>query len=133
MEKNNKDNIFAKIILEQTHLNYINEQLEEMCDKTGEFTEAEDDTIFFLFNEKNLTINKIQELKIDYANLMKEESPTFSGKIEIEYKDIPDEIRFYIYRFLNKCVMDNPGVSYRTVENTKYSKDFCYDDEYTLK
>lgn len=135
MEKTNKqsDNIFAQIILEQSHLNFVNEQLEEICDKIGEFTEEEDATIFFLLNEKYLTINKINELKIDYANLMKEESTTVTGKIEIEYKDIPDEFRFYIYRFLNKCVMENPGVSYHTVENTKYSKDFCYDDEDTLK
>ena len=135
MEKTNKqsDNIFAQIILEQSHLNFVNEQLEEMYDKIGEFTEEEDATIYFLNNEKNLTINKINELKIDYANIMKEENTTVSGKIEIEYKDIPDELRFYIYRFLNKCVMDNPGVSYHTVENTKYSKDFCYDDEDTLK
>lgn len=134
MEKTNKesDNIFAQIILEQSHLNFVNEQLEEIYDNIDEFTEAENATLNFLNNEKNLTINKIKELKIDYVNLMKEENTTVSGKIEIEYKDIPDELRFYIYRFLNKCVMDNPGVSYRTVENTKYSKDFCYDDEDTI-
>lgn len=126
MEKTNKqsDNIFAQIILEQSHLNFVKEQLEEIYDKIGEFTEEEDATIYFLNNEKNITIDKIKELKIDYANLMREENTTVSGKIEIEYKDIPDEVRFYIYRFLNKCVMDNPGVSYRTVENEIYSKDF---------
>lgn len=126
MEKTNKqsDNIFAQIILEQSHLNFVNEQLEEIYDKTGELTEEEDATIYFLNNEKNITIDKIKELKMDYANLMREENTTVSGKIEIEYKDIPDELRFYIYRFLNKCVMDNPGVSYRTIENEIYSKDF---------
>lgn len=126
MEKTNKqsDNIFAQIILEQSHLNYVNEQLEEIYDKIGELTEEEDATIYFLNNEKNITIDKINELKIDYANIMREENTTVSGKIEIEYKDIPDELRFYIYRFLNKCVMDNPGVSYRTIENEIYSKDF---------
>lgn len=129
MEKTNKqsDNIFAQIILEQSHLNFVNEQLEEIYDKIGEFTEEEDATIYFLNNEKNITIDKIKELKIDYANLMREESTTVSGKIEIEYKDIPDELRFYIYRFLNKCVMDNPGVSYRTIENEIYSKDFSFE------
>ena len=135
MEKKNKqsDNIFAQILLEQAHIEFVNEQIDNICEKNGEFTETEEAELIFLFNEKNITINKIQELKIDYANIMKEESTTVTGKIEIEYKDIPDEVRFYIYRFLNKCVMDNPGVSYYTVENTKYSKDFCYDDEDTLK
>ena len=129
MEKTNKqsDNIFAQIILEQSHLNFVNEQLEEIYDKIGELTEEEDATICFLNNEKNITIEKIKELKIDYANLMREENTTVSGKIEIEYKDIPDELRFYIYRFLNKCVMDNPGVSYRTIENEIYSKDFSFE------
>ena len=56
MEKTNKqsDNIFAQIILEQAHLNFVNEQLEEIYDKIGEFTEEEDATIYFLNNEKNL-------------------------------------------------------------------------------
>lgn len=124
MEKNNKDNIFAQIILEQSHLNYVNQKLEEIYDNIGEYTETEEELVYMLNNEKDITINKIRELKVDYANIIKEESTTVSGKIEIEYKDIPDEIRFYIYRFLNKCVIDNPGVSYRTVENETYSKDF---------
>ena len=135
MEKTNKqsDNIFAQIILEQAHIEFVNEQIDNICDKIGEFTEVEDATLNFLFNEKEETQKRLRELKIDYTNIMKEETTTVTGKIEIEYKDIPDEVRFYIYRFLNKCVMDNPGVSYHTVENTKYSKDFCYDDEDTLK
>ena len=135
MEKTNKqsDNIFAQIILEQAHIEFVNEQIDNICDKIGEFTEVEDATLNFLFNEKEETQKRLRELKIDYTNIMKEETTTVTGKIEIEYKDISDEVRFYIYRFLNKCVMDNPGVSYHTVENTKYSKDFCYDDEDTLK
>lgn len=135
MEKTNKesDNIFAQIILEQAHIEFINEQIDNIYDKDEDITEYEDAALNFLYNEKKETQNRLRELKIDYANIMKEENTTVSGKIEIEYKDIPDELRFYIYRFLNKCVMDNPGVSYHTVENTKYSKDFCYDDEDTLK
>lgn len=135
MEKTNKqsDNIFAQILLEQAHIEFVNEQIDNIYDKIGEFTENEDAELNFLWNEREETQKRLRELKIDYANIMKEESTTVSGKIEIEYKDIPDELRFYIYRFLNKCVMDCPGVSYHTVENTKYSKDFCYDDEDTLK
>ena len=135
MEKTNKqsDNIFAQILLEQAHIEFVNEQIDNIYDKIGEFTENEDAELNFLWNERTETQNKLRELKIDYANIMKEESTTVSGKIEIEYKNITDELRFYIYRFINKCVMDNPGVSYHTVENIKYSKDFCYDDEDTLK
>ena len=131
MEKTNKksDNIFAQILLEQAHIEFVNEQIDNIYDKIGEFTETEDAELNFLWNEREETQNRLRELKIDYANIMKEENTTVSGKIEIEYKDIPDELRFYIYRFLNKCVMDNPGVSYHTVENTKYSKDFCYDED----
>ena len=124
------DNIFAQIILEQTHLNYVNEQLEEIYDKIGEFTEEEDATIFFLNNEKTITINKIQELKIDYANTMKEENTTVSGKIEIDYENIPDEIRWDMYHYLNKLVLTVPGFSYKTVDNQmKYSKDFTNENK----
>ena len=127
MEKTNKqsDNIFAQIILEQSHLNFVNEQLEEIYDKIGEFTEEEDATIYFLNNEKNITIEKINELKIDYANLMREESTTVSGKIEINYENIPDDVRWELYHFLNRLSLDVPGFGYRTITNEfKYAKDY---------
>lgn len=135
MEKINKqsDNIFAQIILEQAHIEFVNEQIDNICDKIGEYTEKEDATLNFLFNEKEVTQNRLRELKMEYTNALKEESATCTGKIEIEYKDIPDEVRWDIYRLLNKYVMTVPGFSYHTVENNKYSKDFCYDDEETIK
>lgn len=141
MENTNKqsDNIFAQIILEQSHLRYINDLLEEMYDTssrangsydtTGAFTEYEDAALNFLYNEKEETQDRLRELKIEYKNIMKEESKTCSGKIEIEYDDISNETLFELYRYLNRWVYTGDGkVSYHTVENnTKYSKDFCYE------
>ena len=145
MEKTNKqsDNIFAQIILEQSHLRYVNDLLEEMYDKDSDFTEYEDAALNFLYNEKEETQDRLRELKIEYKNIMKEESKTCSGKIEIEYDDISNETLFELYRYLNRWVYTGEGrVSYHTVENNtkyslyesesflpgeKYSKDFCYE------
>ena len=121
------DNIFAQIILEQAHIEFINEQIDNIYDKVGELTEYEDASLNFLFNEKDETQNRLRELKMEYTNALKEESATCTGKIEIEYKDIPDEVRWELYHILNKYVMTVPGFSYHTVENTKYSKDFKYE------
>ena len=135
MEKTNKqsDNIFAQIILEQSHLRYVNDLLEEMYDtsydKDSDFTEYEDAAFNLLYNEKKETQDRLRELKIEYKNIMKEESKTCSGKIEIEYDDISNETLFELYRYLNRWVYTGEGrVSYHTVENSeKYSKDFCYE------
>lgn len=155
MEKKNKqsDNIFAQIILEQSHLRYVNDLLEEMYDtssrangsydKDSDFTEYEDVALNFLYNEKKETQDRLRELKIECKNIMKEESKTYSGKIEIEYDDISNETLFELYRYLNRWVYTGEGrVSYHTVENNtkyslyenesflpgeKYSKDFCYE------
>lgn len=132
METTNKksDNIFAQIILEQSHLRYINELLEEMYDTsscangsydtTGAFTEYEDAALNYLYNEKEDTQDRLRELKIEYKNTIKEESKTCSGKIEIEYDDISKETLFELYRYLNRWVYTGEGyVSYHTVENCK--------------
>lgn len=132
MEKTNKqsDNIFAQIILEQAHIEFVNEQIDNICDKIGEFTEVEDATLNFLFNEKEETQKRLRELKIDYTNIMKEESKTCTGKIEIEYDGISNDTLWELYRYLNRWVYNGDGkVSYHTVENNmKYSKDFTNED-----
>lgn len=132
MEKTNKqsDNIFAQIILEQAHIEFVNEQIDNICDKIGEFTEVEDATLNFLFNEKEETQKRLRELKIDYTNIMKEERTKVSGKIEIEYDGISNDTLWELYRYLNRWVYSGEGkVSYHTVENNmKYSKDFTNED-----
>ena len=131
METTNKqsDNIFAQIILEQSHLRYVDDLLEEMYDKDSDFTEYQDAALNFLYNEKEETQDRLRELKIEYKNIMKEESKTCSGKIVIEYDDILTDTLFELYRYLNRWVYTGEGrVSYHTVENSeKYSKDFCYE------
>ena len=112
-------------------------------DKDSDFTEYEDAALNFLYNEKKETQDKLRELKIEYKNIMKEESKTCSGKIEIEYDDILTDTLFELYRYLNRWVYTGEGrVSYKTVEDNpkyslnesesfspgeKYSKDFCYE------
>lgn len=146
METTNKqksDNIFAKIILEQSHLRYVNDLLEEMYDTSGNFTEYQDAYLNLLYNEKKETQDRLRDLKIEYKTSMKDESDTCSGKIEIEYDGISNETLFELYRYLNRWVYTGEGkVSYHTVENNtkytlyesesfspseKYSKDFCYE------
>jgi len=115
---NKSDNIFAKIILEQSHLIYINDLLEEMYDTTENFTEYQDAALKYLYNEKKDTQVKLRELKKEYKTSMKEESDTCSGKIEIEYDDISTDTLFELYRYLNRWVYSGEGsVSYKTVEN----------------
>lgn len=137
MEKTNKqsDNIFAQILLEQAHIEFVNEQIDNIYDKIGEFTENEDAELNFLWNDRTETQDRLRELKIEYKNIMKEESKTCSGKIIIEYDGISNETLFELYRYLNRWVYTGEGsVSYKTVEDSeKYSKDFCYDDEDKLK
>jgi hypothetical protein len=146
MEKTNKqsENIFAQIILEQAHIGFINDRIDDIYDKIGEFTENEDAELFFLNNEKTQTKNRIEELKMEYTNAIKEESKTFSGKIEIEYDGISNDTLWELYRYLNRWVYNGEGkVSYHTVENNmkyslyesesfspseKYSKDFTNED-----
>ena len=132
MEKTNKqsDNIFAQIILEQAHIGYINDRIDDIYDKIGEFTENKDAELFFLNNEKTQTENRIRDLKMEYNNALKEESKTLSGKIEIEYDGISNDTLWELYRYLNRWVYTGEGkVSYHTVENNmKYSKDFTNED-----
>ena len=132
MEKTNKqsENIFAQIILEQAHIGYINDRIDDIYDKFGEFTENEDAELFFLNNEKTQTENRIRDLKMEYNNALKEESKTLSGKIEIEYDGISNYTLWELYRYLNRWVYIGEGkVSYHTVENNmKYSKDFTNED-----
>lgn len=146
MEKTNKqsENIFAQILLEQAHIEFVNEQIDNIYDKIGEFTENEDAELFFLNNEKTQTENRIEELKMEYNNSLKEESKTFSGKIEIEYDGISTDTLWELYRYLNRWVYNAEGkVSYHTLENNmkyslyesesfspseKYSKDFTNED-----
>lgn len=120
------DNIFAKLILEKTHLDFLNEQIDEIYDNTDEITELENSELDFLFQEINDTEEEITYLKSELMFV-----PDLStGKIEIEYKDIPDDVRFELYHILNSYVVKVPGFSYHTVENTtKYSKDFTFKDE----
>lgn len=146
MEKTNKqsENIFAQIILEQAHIGFINDRIDDIYDKIGEFTEEEDAELFFLNNEKTQTENRIEELKMEYNNALKEESKTCTGKIEIEYDGISNDTLWELYRYLNRWVYNGDGkVSYRTIENNmkyslyesesfssseKYSKDFTNED-----
>lgn len=127
MEKKTKesDNIFAQILLEQAHIEFVNEKIDNIYDKTGELNEYEDTSLNFLFNEKEETQKRIRDLKVEYTKALKKESATCTGKIEIEFEDIPDDVRWEIYHFLNKYVVTVPGFSYHTVENIKYSKDFA--------
>lgn len=119
-----KDNIFAKLILEKTHLDFLNEQIDEIYENNDEITELENAELDFLFQEINDTEEEITYLKSELLFV-----PDLStGKIEIEYKDIPDDVRFELYHILNSYVIKVPGLSYRTLENkTKYSKDFKYE------
>lgn len=115
---NKSDDIFAKIILEQSHLRYVNDLLEEIYDTTGNFTEYKDAALNYLYNEKEDTQDRLRELKIEYKTSMKEESDTCYGKIEIEYDGISNETLFELYRYLNRWVYTGEGkVSYKTVEN----------------
>lgn len=114
--KNTNDNIFAKIILEQAHLDFINEKLEELYDD-------DEATFNFLIHEKIATNDRIHELKKDYIDAMNPN--TVTGKIEINYDNIPDDVRWELYHFLNRLSLDVPGFGYKTIENeTKYSKDY---------
>ena len=132
MEKTSKqsENIFAQIILEQAHIEFVNEQIDNIYDKTSEFTENEDAELFFFNNDKTQTENRIRDLKMEYTNALKEESKTVSGKIEIEYDGISNDTLWDLYRYLNRWVYSGGGkVSYHTVENSeKYSKDFNNED-----
>ena len=125
---NKSDSIFAKIILEQSHLRYINDLLEEMYDTSSRangsydtpanFTEYQDAALNYLYNEKEDTQDRLRELKIEYKTTMKEESKTCSGKIVIEYDGILTDTLFELYRYLNRWVYTGEGkVSYKTVEN----------------
>ena len=121
METTNKqsDKIFAKIILEQSHLRYINDLLEEMYDTTNITEEYKCAALDYLYNEKRETQDRLRDLKIEYKTSMLEEQDTCSGKIEIEYDDISKETLFEFYRYLNRWVYTGEGsVSYHTVETT---------------
>ena len=118
--------IFASILLEEAHIDYVNECIENIYDKIGELNEFEEDTLNFLMNEKNKTLDRIHELKIDYNQALVDQTDTCTGKIEINYENIPDEKRFQLYRFLNSMCFSTPGFNYKTVENTThFSKDFA--------
>lgn len=122
-----RDNIFAKLILEKDHLDFLNESIDKIYgDNTDDISEIDSKTLDFLFQEVNDTEEEITYLKSELLFV-----PDLStGKIEIEYKDIPDDVRFELYHILNSYVIKVPGFSYHTVENTtKYSKDFTFKDE----
>lgn len=126
MEDNSKDNIFSQIILEQAHLQYINDQLDNIYDKIGEWTEAESFTIDMLYNEKQKTKEEIAKLKEEYARPVELRS---TGQIVINYDGIDEDTKFDIYRWLNGLVSMHPEINYRTHHNeTRYSKDFICDD-----
>lgn len=120
-----RDNIFAKLILEQAHLDFLNESVDKIYE-ADDLSETDSKTLDFLFQEINDTEEELTYLKSELLFI-----PDLStGKIEIEFKDIPDDVRFELYHILNSYVIKVPGFSYHTVENTtKYSKDFTFKDE----
>lgn len=139
-----KDELLTEIMLEKTHLSFVNEELEKIYDKESEWSEEDKATINFLMNEKQLTLTTLNALKKDYSSNYGAPNLFHTGKIEICYDSLPNDAKWELYRFLNNFVQKNTEASYRTVEDSaKYSKDFnyessgsapCgYDDEDTTK
>lgn len=126
MKNNTKaNNIFTKIILEQAHLDFINDNIDQLRDENETLIPDEEQmaTFNFLFDERTKTEDRIRELKKDYIDAMNPN--TVTGKIEINYENIPDEVRWELYHFLNRLSLDVPGFGYRTVVNEiKYAKDY---------
>lgn len=58
-----KDKITAEILLEISHLSYVNMCLEELYDKQDEWTEQDLDEIYCLNVEKNDTKLRIERLR----------------------------------------------------------------------
>lgn len=58
-----KDKITAEILLEISHLSYVNVCLEELYDKQDEWTEQDLDEIYCLNVEKNNTECRIECLR----------------------------------------------------------------------
>ena len=116
----------AEIALEQEHLRYVEEQMNDLLFNKG--YSNDDVEIYFLNFEKDETKKRIEALKSELKAETRQIYDTCTGKIEIEYEDIPDDVRWDLYRILNKYVMTVPGFGYHTVENnTKYTKDFKYE------
>lgn len=129
MKNNTKaNNIFAKIILEQAHLDFINDNIAELKFENDNLIPDDDKiaTFNFLSGERTKTEDRIRELKKDYIDAMN--TNTVTGKIEINYENIPDDVRWELYHFLNRLALDVPGFGYRTIENEiKYAKDYNND------
>lgn len=116
----------AEIALEQEHLRYVEEQMNDLLFNKG--YSNDDVEIYFLNFEKDETKKRIEALKSELKAETQQIYDTCTGKIEIIYENIPDDKRFELYRFLNSIYLSTPGFNYKTVENTtKYSKDFCYE------
>lgn len=125
------DKLFAEITLNGAHLELINNTIEDIYEQNENLSDCNQAELDYLYAEKKETENRIQDLKKQYKEMIFNDINTCTGKIEIEYKDLPDEIRFQIYRFLNKISFDYPAeFGYRTIENEiRYSKDFTYDEK----
>lgn len=123
-----KDELLTEIMLEKTHLSFVNDELEKIYDKESEWTEEDTATINFLMNEKQLTLTTLNGLKKDYSSNYGEPKLLHTGKIEICYDSLPNDAKWELYRFLNNFVQKNTEASYRTVEDcAQYSKDFKYE------
>lgn len=121
-EYKNTENIFTELMLEKAHVYFVEDQIENINDKKGEITDEDEATLNFLYQEKESTLDRIKQLKTEYNE--KNNYTSVTGKIIIEYDNIPDDIRWDIYHLLNKYALTVPGFSYRTLENQTYSKDY---------
>lgn len=125
------DKLFAEITLNGAHLELINNTIEDIYEQNETLTDCNQAELDYLYTEKSDTEKRIQYLKKQYKELIFNDIDTCTGKIEIEYKDLPDEVRFQIYRFLNKIAFDYPSsFGYSTIENEmRYSNDCVYEDK----
>lgn len=122
--------ILAEIALNTEHLRYVNEAIDEIYECPGELTDCNEAELDYLYGEKEDTQGRIKKLREEFKSEVLVDCDTCTGKIEIVYSDLPDDIRFDLYRYLNRLFFDFPSkFNYKTVENTvKYSKDFIYED-----
>lgn len=128
-EESNK--ILAKIALNSEHLRFVNDTIDEIYNQPGDLTDCNEAELDYLYGEKEETQKRIGQLMKEYRENIYTDVDTCTGKIIIEYKNLPDDVRFDLYRHLNRFFLEFPEFfNYKTVENTvKYSKDFAYDDE----
>lgn len=127
---NQKDTTLAKIMLEQSHLDFINQQIEDMLE-LPEYQECFNadsnstylDELHMLYNEQAKTKQEIESLRNDYKMLLR----VNTGKIVIEFENISDSKLWEIYHLLNRETYkdDNGWLKYTTVDRVNsYTKDF---------